>query len=227
MIPVSISGWGSAGSSLTTPRRRASGSNVVPWIRVEVTTTKKIALKISCPSPTPATTGKVASQIGIAPRRPAQPSISRSRVVERRQRAGDERRQRAGDEDQRRREQQPLAGDVAEPAGEDQQPEQGEERDLATHARPWWKAIVVWRGGHRPGAEDQGGDVDGEEPGPVDELGDAVGERRRWRSTRPGRARGSAGRGCGSTIGREPDRDAEGEPDRELEARPETMSARP
>ena len=130
MIPVSISGGGSAGSSLTTPSRRASGSKVVPWIRVEVTTTKKIALKISSLSPTPATTGKVASQIGIAPRRPGPAEHQPLAVVERREGAGDERGQRAGDEDQRRREQQPLAGDLAEPAREDEQAEQGEERDL-------------------------------------------------------------------------------------------------
>jgi hypothetical protein len=81
MIPVSISGAESAGSVEVTPSRRASGSNVAPWIRVEVTTTKKMTLKITAPSSTPAITGKVASQIGIAPRSPAQPSIRRSRML--------------------------------------------------------------------------------------------------------------------------------------------------
>ena len=59
----------------------ASGSKVAPCTRVEVTTTKKTIANSSSPLRTPATTGKVASQIGVAPRSPAQPSITFSRTL--------------------------------------------------------------------------------------------------------------------------------------------------
>ena len=103
---------------------------MLPWISVEVTTTKKIALKISCRVADPGDDREGrepdrdrAAQAGPAEHQPLA-------VVERREGAGDEGRERAGDEDQRRREQQRLAGDVAEAAGEDEQAEQREERDL-------------------------------------------------------------------------------------------------
>ncbi len=65
---------------MVSPSRRASGSKVAPWTRVELTTTKKTIANSSSPLRMPATTGKVASQIGVAPRSPAQPSSSRSRM---------------------------------------------------------------------------------------------------------------------------------------------------
>ena len=46
-----------------------------------MTTTKKTIANSSSPLRTPATTGKVASQIGVAPRSPAQPSITFSRTL--------------------------------------------------------------------------------------------------------------------------------------------------
>ena len=94
-----------------------------------MTTTKKIALKIRSLPSTPAITGNVASQIGIAPRRPAQLWITLS-GPELRERGRDQGRERAGDEDQRRRKRQALERDVAETAREDEQAEDREEGDL-------------------------------------------------------------------------------------------------
>ncbi len=58
--------------------RRASASNVVPCTTVEMSTAKKTMLKKSPLSVTSAITGNVASTTGTAPRRPAQPSTTRS-----------------------------------------------------------------------------------------------------------------------------------------------------
>ena len=146
--PDSSSRRGSAGSSVVSPSRFASGSKLAPWTRVEVTTTKKTIENSSWPPPTPATTGKVASQIGVAPRSPAQPSISRSRTLSGAKSRRDEGGERAGDEDQHRRERQALQRDVAERAGEDQQAEQDEEADLGDPADP----LVEGDDGARPGS---------------------------------------------------------------------------
>ena len=75
----STSGAGSAASSLVTPSSRANGSIVVPCSIVDKSTTKKATLKIRCPCGSPSVTGNVANTIGVAPRRPAQPSSNRSR----------------------------------------------------------------------------------------------------------------------------------------------------
>ena len=151
MIPVSISGGGSAGSPPTTPRRLASGSKVLPWISVEVTTTKKTTLKISAVSPTPATTGKVASQIGIAPRRPAQPSISRSRLSNGdRALATKAASGRATKISTAESEQRFAGDDRLSPLGNTSRPSSTKSEICATHESPWWKAIVVWRAGIGP-----------------------------------------------------------------------------
>ena len=71
----STSGAGIAASSLVTPSSRATGSIVVPCSIVDSSTTKKATLKIRCPCGSPSVTGNVANTIGVAPRRPAQPSI--------------------------------------------------------------------------------------------------------------------------------------------------------
>ncbi|MEJ7716124.1 MAG: hypothetical protein WKF40_10725 [Thermoleophilaceae bacterium] len=47
---------------------------------MEASTTKKTMLKNTPPSSTPSITGKVASTIGTAPRRPAQPTSVDSRM---------------------------------------------------------------------------------------------------------------------------------------------------
>ena len=77
-MPDSASGRGSAGSLVVTPSHCASGSKVVPWTSVEITTAKKTMLKNSREWGTSAITGKVASTTGTAPRSPAQPRTSLS-----------------------------------------------------------------------------------------------------------------------------------------------------
>src|SRR4029079_15641729 len=59
----------------------ATRSSVVPCTTAETTTTKKTALKIVSRSPTWDESTNVPKTIGTAPRRPAQPSSARSRLV--------------------------------------------------------------------------------------------------------------------------------------------------
>src|SRR5260370_18013878 len=68
------------GSSVN-PSRRAIGSIVNPWTRVETRTTKNAMLKNSILRGTFSITGKVARTTGTAPRNPAQPNRSRSVAV--------------------------------------------------------------------------------------------------------------------------------------------------
>src|SRR3989442_3061438 len=70
----------STGSSVN-PSRRAIGSIVNPWTRVETRTTKNAMLKNSILRGTFSITGKVARTTGTAPRNPAQPNRSRSVAV--------------------------------------------------------------------------------------------------------------------------------------------------
>ncbi len=107
-----------------------SGSKLAPCTRVEVTTTKKTIANSSSPLRTPATTGKVASQIGVAPRSPAQPSMTFSALLSGEKSGRGEGGQRAGDEDQYRREGDALDRHVGDVLREHQQPEQDEEADL-------------------------------------------------------------------------------------------------
>ena len=123
---------------------------MLPWIRVEVTTTKKTTLKISVVSPTPATTGKVASQIGIAPRRPAQPSISRSRLSN-----GDSALATKAASGRATKISTTATSSAApawssSPLGKTSSPSNTNSEIWAIQERPWWKAIVVWRAGIGP-----------------------------------------------------------------------------
>ena len=81
IVPDSASGRGSAGSSVVTPSRLASGSNVVPCRIVDSSTTKNTMLKNSCERGMRSMTGNVASTTGTAPRSPAQPRTACSRQV--------------------------------------------------------------------------------------------------------------------------------------------------
>ena len=176
MRPDSSSRRGSAGSSVVSPSRLASGSKVAPWTRVELTTTKKTIAKSCSPLPTPATTGKVASQIGVAPRSPAQPSIARSRRSSGEKavatKAAKGRATRISTAERARL----SPGDVAERAGEDEQTEQDEEADLGDPADPLVEGDDRAPGRDAGGAEGERGEVDGEEAGAVGDLGQAEGE---------------------------------------------------
>ena len=117
----------------------------------------------------------MASQIGVAPRRPAQPSISRSRTLSGASAVATKVGDRPGDEDQHRRERQPLQRHVAELAGEDQQAEQDEEGDLGDPAEPLVEGDDGAPRRDAGAAERQRRQVDGEQAGAVGDLG----ERRR------------------------------------------------
>jgi hypothetical protein len=129
------------------PRRAASGSKLAPWIRVEVTTTKKTIENSSSPVPTPATTGKVASQIGVAPRRPAQPSIARSRrpsgesSVAAKAASGRATRIRAAERAR------PSSATSLSVLGKTSSPSRMKRPICATQPTPSWKATIVRRPG--------------------------------------------------------------------------------
>ena len=161
---------------MVSPSRVASGSKLAPWTRVEVTTTKKTIANTSSPPAIPATTGKVASQIGVAPRSPAQPSISRSRTLSGARavatKVASGRATRISTAESAR----PFSADVVELAGEDQQAEEDEERDLGDPAEPLVEGDDGAAGGDAGAAERQRGQVGGEQAGAVGDLGEAVGE---------------------------------------------------
>ena len=216
MIPVSISGGGSATSSLTTPealRQRLEGA-ALDQGRGDDDEEDDVEDQGRVADAGDDREGREPDRDRAAEAGPAehQPLA----VVKRRERAGDERGERAGDEDQHDGDQQRLAGVVVEPTGEDQQPEQHEERDLGDPREALVEGDRRLAGGDRPGAEDQGDDVDRQKAGPVDELGHPVGERRggdRRHRVQPGARQVDP---ADAPPGAEPDRDAEGEPDREL-----------
>ena len=184
-----------------------------------MTTTKKIELKISSLSPTPATTGKVASQIGIAPRRPAQPSISRSRLLNGENALAMNAASGRATKISAAESSRPSPGDLAEAAREHEQPEQGEERDLRDPREALVEGDHRWLRRHRAGAEDQRRDVDGEKARAVRRARHAVGERDRGDRRDRIEARVRQVEVAKAPARAEADRDAEGDPERELERR--------
>ena len=96
--------------------------------------------------------------------------------VQRRQRGGGEGRQRARDQDQDGGERQPLQRHVVELAGEDEQAEEDEERQLGDPAEPLVEGDDGPAGGDVGAAQRQSGQVGGEQAGAVGDLGEAVGE---------------------------------------------------
>ena len=122
---------GSSGSLVVTPSRRASASKVVPWSSVETNTAKNTMLRNSRPSRSrPALIGKIASTIGTAPRKPAQPSTTFSFTEKASNGERDEGRERASDEHDHEREHGALDGDVHQVVREDQQAERQEHGQL-------------------------------------------------------------------------------------------------
>ena len=209
---------GSAGSSVVSPSRFASGSKLAPWIRVEVTTTKKTIENSSLPAPTPATTGKVASQIGVAPRRPGPAEHRLLAQVERREDRRDEGGQRPGD-----RGSAPPRAPGPRPRrrrawlGKTSRPSRTKRPIWATQPTPSWKATTVRFAGMLRRAERQRGQVGGEQAGAVGDLGEAEGEPgdrdRRHRVDPVGGQPHPAQRRDREPAHREPDRD----PDRQFE----------
>ena len=150
MRPDSSRRRGSAGSSVVRPSRVASGSKLAPWIRVEVTTTKKTIAKSSSPVPTPATTGKVASQIGVAPRRPAQPSIARSRRSNGAKSVATKAASGRATKISTAESARPSSATSASVLGKTSSPSRMKRPIWATQPTPSWKATIVRRAGIRP-----------------------------------------------------------------------------
>ena len=101
-----------------------------------MTTTKKTIANSSSPPPTPATTGKVASQIGVAPRSPAQPSISRSRTLSGARAVATKAASGRATRISTAESASPFNATSPRLAGEDEQAEQDEEGDLRDPAEP-------------------------------------------------------------------------------------------
>ena len=96
-------------------------------------------------------TGSVASQIGTAPRSPAQLSIIRSRNGSESDLGRDERRDRAGDEDQHQRQRRcPPSATSTSRLGKTSSPSMKNSEIWATQLSPWWKAVTVRRAGTMP-----------------------------------------------------------------------------
>jgi hypothetical protein len=151
--------------------------------------------------------------------RPAQPGAREDGALgprEARPRRGQRHGDRPGDEDEDEGQDRPAHGDVVEAAGEDEQPEGDEHRDLGDPRH----ALVEGRDGllrgHPDGAEDEAGQVDGEEARAVQRVGAAVGEggdgqRRDGIQPAGGQAHAAQAPGPGESD-RQPDR----QPDRQL-----------
>ena len=111
---------------------------------------KKTALKIRFASATPATTGKVASQIGIAPRRPAQLSIVRSRRLSRAGRVtkivASGRATRISSAERSR----PWPATPQSWLGKTSSPSMKKSPIWTSQLSPWWKATTVLRAGIEP-----------------------------------------------------------------------------
>ena len=165
---------GSAGSSVVRPSRRASGSKLAPWIRVEVTTTKKMMLKISLArrrarrspgrwrarsgSPRAARPSRASAARAA---RSARPGWRRAPPADARRRSGPPRA--AGPRRRRRR-----AGS-GRPAGR-----AGRRARSARPSRgPGGRRRSCAGRAAAPVPSDQRGQVDGEEAGPVRDLGRA------------------------------------------------------
>ena len=167
---------GSAGSAVVTPSAWASGSKVVPWTMVEMTTAKKTMLKYSRLLGTPLITGKVASTTGTAPRSPAQPEDQPLAGAVAIEGGGERRGQRPSHERDHQGDQGSVDQHVAELAREDEQPEGEEERDLGHPGEALVEGGDGALGRDVGAAERQPRQVHGQEAGAVDDRRAAVGE---------------------------------------------------
>ncbi len=108
-----------------------------------MTTTKKMMLKISPASVSPSITGKVASQIGIAPRSPAQPSITRSRSVKRSVRLATAAASGRATKISTAEISRPSPATSTSWLGKTSRPSRKKSEICETQPRPWWKATIV------------------------------------------------------------------------------------
>jgi hypothetical protein len=149
MVPVSASGRGRAGSVVVTPRRLASGSKVVPCRIVEITTAKKTMLKKVLDPSTSSITGKVASTTGTAPRRPAQPSTTRSAIEKRSNAVLTKVATGRATNTSTSASAVPLTATSPRSLGKTSRPSARNMEICAIQARPWWNTVTVRLAGMR------------------------------------------------------------------------------
>ena len=207
--------------------RGATRSSVVPCTSAETTTTKKTALKIVSRAETCDESTKVPRTIGTAPRRPAQPSSARSRLVKSLNAV----------------EAQTAAGRTTKvsaaatrspaaprPAGrwEDEQPEHDEHRHLGHERQPLVERDQLPAIARRRAPDGEADQVDGQEPAAAEHVRGS--ERDRGRGDRRDRGERPDGRWDAREQPRRGDgeRDTDREPEPDLAARPSsTRSATP
>ena len=95
-------------------------------------------------------TGKVASQIGIAPRSPAQPSISRSRALNGEKTLAANAASGRATNISAAESSRPSTATSPSPLGKTNSPSRAKSEICETQESPWWKAIVVRLAGIAP-----------------------------------------------------------------------------
>ena len=177
--PTSSGASCTGGAGASSPSRPATHSSVVPCTIAETTTTKKTALKIVSFSGTSEERTNVASTIGTAPRRPAQPSRSRSRLVKSWKAVDAQTDAGRATSISSSASASPASGHVRQVRGEDEQAEDDEERDLGGEREPLVEGDEVAAVAGRRAADREADQVDREEAAAADHVGDAERERRR------------------------------------------------
>ena len=148
-MPVSIRGRGSAGSVVVTPSLRASHSTLVPCRIVDRTTAKKTMLKNSLLCSMFSITGKVASTTGTAPRRPAQPTTTRSPAVKRSNAVASAAVRGRAMKTSKSASAVPSSQTSSSLLGNTSSPRARNIAIWATQPRPWWKTVTVCLAGMR------------------------------------------------------------------------------
>ena len=193
---------GPAGPARAGRARPATHSSVVPCTITDTTTTKKTALKIVFEWVTSEESTNVASTIGTAPRRPAQPRSSRSlfvkllNAVEAHTAAG---RIRSIEHEGQR---QSGQRHVRQVVGEDEQAEHDEERDLREEGEALVEGDELPAVARRRAADGEPDQVDREEAAAADHVGGA--ERERAGGDRGDRGEGAdrVGKACEDPRGK-------------------------
>ena len=196
-VPVSTTGWGTAGSSVVRPSRTASGSKLAALDQGRGDDHEEDGVEDVTRSPsTPAITGQRrepdrhrAAKAGPAQHQPLA-------HLEGRERGREHGGERPGDEDQDRREGERLGRDVAELASGTPAARAGRTARSGRSTPSPGGTRSSTRVRDRAGAEDQGRDVDGEEARAVRDARRARTQVPPWPARPPGRGRARAGRGC-------------------------------
>ncbi len=145
---------------------------MVPWSRVEATTTKKTALKIRSALAILAESANVAKTMGAAPRNPAQPIRIRSRG-ETAQRGGEPHGQRPDDRDEQCSQSECWTSNGAQLVRENEQTKDNEESHLGQERQPLVKCHDLVPEPRRGAPDGEANQVDGNEAAAADKVGRA------------------------------------------------------